>query len=128
MPLVPYSGGKHVSAKAVALEAEQLVLSKEEMKDLLWLISRAVAEGTLFFSLKEQIPSWTAFFVKINKAETPRESVIGYSQVLDHSPTELSTVYTSLKTSIAMADQIGQTDVVYAKAVEIINKKENELG
>ena len=47
----------------------------------------------------------------------------------------MSTVYTSLKQSIAMADQIGQTDVVvvcdlaiYAKAVEIMNKKENELG
>ena len=73
--------------------------------------------------------------MKINEAETPRESVIGYSQVLDHSPAELSTVYTSLKRSIATADQIGQTDVVvvcdlaiYTKAVEIMNKKENELG
>ena len=72
--------------------------------------------------------------MKINEAETPRESVIGYSQVLDHSPTELSTIYTSLKRSIVMADQIGQTHVVvvcdlaiYAKAVEIMNKKENEL-
>ena len=73
--------------------------------------------------------------MKINEAETPRESVIGYSQVLDHSHTELSTVYTSLKRSIAMADQIGQTDVVAVcdldindKTVEIINKKENKLG
>ena len=37
----------------MALDAEQLVLSKEEliggeMKDLLWLISRAAAEDTLF--------------------------------------------------------------------------------
>ena len=39
------------------------------------------------------------------------------------------------KRSIAMADQIGQTDAVvvcdlaiYAKTVEIMNKKENELG
>ena len=137
MPLVPYSGGKRVSPEAVALDAEQLVLSKqelivEEMKDLLWLISRASAEDTLFSSLKEkqQIPSWTTFFVKINEVETPCESVIGCSQVLDHSPTELSTVYTSLKRSIAMAKQIGQTDVVVicdlaisAKAVEIMNKK-----
>ena len=73
--------------------------------------------------------------MKINEAETPRESVIGCSQVLDHSPAELCTVYTSFKQSIAMADQIGQTDVVvvcdlamYAKSVEIMNKKENELG
>ena len=107
------------------------------MKDLLWLISRAAAEDTLFSLLKEkqQIPSWTAFFVKINETETPCESVIGYNQVLDHSLTELSTVYTPLKRSIAMADQIGQTDVVvvcdlaiYTEAVEIINKKENEFG
>ena len=135
--LVPYSGGKNVSPKAVALDTEQLVLSKEElivgeMKDVLWLISRAAAEDTLFSLLKEkqQIPSWTAFFVKINEAETPRESVICFSQLLDHSPTELSTTYTSLKRSIATADQIGLTDVVvacglaiYAKAVEIMNKK-----
>ena len=53
VPLVPYSEGKRVSPKAVALDAEQLVLSKEEliigkMKDLLWLISRAATEDTLF--------------------------------------------------------------------------------
>ena len=53
VPLVPYSEGKRVSPKAVALDAEQLVLSKEELivgkiKDLLWLISRAAAEDTLF--------------------------------------------------------------------------------
>ena len=72
--------------------------------------------------------------MKINVAESPHESVIGYSQVLDHSSTELSTVYTYLERSIAMADQIGQTDevvicdpAIYAKAVEITNKKENEL-
>ena len=40
VPLVPYSEGKRVSPKAVALDAEQLVLSKEElrageMKDIL---------------------------------------------------------------------------------------------
>ena len=142
MLLVPYSGRKRVSPKAVALDAEQLVSSNEEkivreMQDLLWLISRAAAEDTLFPSLKEKqlILSWTAFFVKINEAETPRESVIGYSQVLDHSSTELSIVYTSFKRSITMAGQIGQTDVVivcdladYAKAAEIINKKKNELG
>ena len=70
-----------------------------------------------------------------NEAKTPRESVIGYSQVIDHNTTELSMVYTSLERSNAMADQISQTDVVvvcnlaiYAKAVKIINKKENELA
>ena len=48
-----------LSPKAVALDAEQLILSKEElivgeMKDVLWLISRAVAEDKLFSSLKEK--------------------------------------------------------------------------
>ena len=76
-----------------------------------------------------------SFLCEDNEAETQCESVIGCSQVLAHSLSELSTVYTSFKRSIAMANQIGQPDVVvvcdlaiYAKAVEIINKKENELG
>ena len=43
MPLITYSGGKRVNSKTVALDVDQLVLSKEEliageMKDLLSLI------------------------------------------------------------------------------------------
>ena len=52
-PPVPYSGGSVSSPKAVTLDAEQLVLSKEElivgeMKDVLWLIFRTPTEDKLF--------------------------------------------------------------------------------
>ena len=63
----------------------------------------------------------------IHKDDDPPISVVGYYPMIDASPTELSTVYTLLKHSIAMADEIRQEDVVivmdqaiYAKAQEII--------
>jgi hypothetical protein len=59
----------------------------------------------------------------------PRQSNIGYCEVIDASPTELPVVYNVLKRSISMADQLNQQDVVvvfdqaiYAKALEIIWK------
>ena len=63
----------------------------------------------------------------IHKDDNPPLSVVRYCPMIDASPTELSTVYTLLKHSIAMADEIRQEDVVivmdqaiYAKAQEII--------
>ena len=60
--------------------------------------------------IQQRIPAWTSFNVSIQTA-IPRQSVIGYCQVIDANPTELTTVYTILQQSIAMADAIGQHDV-----------------
>ena len=62
------------------------------------------------------------------------KSVVGYCQLIDASPTELSTVYTLLKKSVEMAIQMGLDDTVvvldqaiYAKALEVIWKQKEEF-
>jgi len=73
------------------------------------------------------IPAWTDFNIKLRQEDVPRESSIGYCQVIDASPTEIPTVYTLLQRSLLMADQLGQQNVIivfdqaiYAKALEVI--------
>ena len=64
----------------------------------------------------------------------PRECSIGYCQVIEASPTELPTVYTLLRRSLQMADQLSQQDVIvvldeaiYAKALEVIWQNQEEF-
>ena len=63
------------------------------------------------------------------------KSVVGYCQLIDASPTELSTVNTLLKNSVEMAVPIELNDTVvvldqaiYAKALEVIEKQKEEFG
>ena len=67
--------------------------------------------------------------------DPPLPSVVGYSQVIDASPADISVVYTTLVKSLQMEDQIGQKEVIvvfdyaiYAKAVEIVSQKNEELN
>ena len=76
-----------------------------------------------FFS----VSGWSAFNARIHAKDVPPACTIGYCQTIDASPTEPRTVYTLLKRSVAICDQLGQEDVVivldqaiYCKAKEII--------
>ena len=51
---------------------------------------------------------WTAF----NGILCEKKSIVGYALVIDVSSTKLPTVYNILKRSLAIADQIGQNDVM----------------
>ena len=80
------------------------------------------------------ISGWSAFNAEIHAKDVPPPCTIGYSQTIDASPTETSTVYTLLKRSVAFCDQLGQEDVVivldqaiYCKAKEIIWQCPNEF-
>ena len=105
--------------------------------DFGWLFFRLAfrADDIFKFSQSQQvIPSWTAFNATfVSSDDPPLPSVVGYSQVIDASPTDLSVVYTTLVESLQMADQIGQKDVIvvfdyeiYAKAMEIASQKNEE--
>ena len=67
--------------------------------------------------------------------DPPLPSVVGYSQIIDASPTDLSVVCIRLVKSLQMADQIGQKDAIvvfdyaiHAKAVEMVSKKQGWIG
>ena len=68
------------------------------------------------------------------KNEILPKSVVGYCQLIDASPTELSTVYILLRKSAEMALQMGLDNTVvvldqaiYAKALDVIWKQKEEF-
>ena len=98
--------------------------------DFGWMLCRQPMEDNLFSFASDQsqvIPAWTGFNIKLRQENVPRESSIGYCQVIHASPTEIPTVYTLLQRSLLIADQLGQQNVIvvfgqaiYAKALEVI--------
>ena len=107
--------------------------------DSIWLISRLTLAHSLHPTSADPhcqtVPSWTAFSAKLNKENIPLPSNVGYCQAIDASATEMSTIYTALCKSIRMGEQLGQEDIVivfdlaiYAKAVEIIWKRQEEMN
>ena len=105
--------------------------------DFGWRICRQSYEDGIFDVRNDQpqvIPAWNGFNSVLKANDPLRECSIGYCEVIDLSPTELPTIYTLLKRSIKMADQLGQEDVIvvfdqaiYAKALEIKWQREEEF-
>lgn len=142
--VLPYSAGKRVGpSRAVPVDVEILEKTKQilcqrqaQHVDFAWFLARLPLQETLFDAddhLYQTVPGWSAFNAKTQDTNV-KCSVIGYSQVIDASPTELATVYTVLKRSLAMGDQLGQHDIIvvfdqaiYAKALDIIWKRPEEF-
>ena len=97
--------------------------------DFGWILSRLPLKDTLFQVDENQsqvIPAWTGFNAKLHDQIAHRACTVGYCQVIEASPTELPTVYTVLRRSLDMANQLGQQDVIvvfdqaiYAKALDV---------
>ena len=102
------------------------------IKDFAWFLSRT--KNSPEDDSPQSVPAWRGFNALANKEDIPTKSVVGYCQLIDASPTELSTVYTLLKKSVEMAEQIGLDDTVvvldqaiYAKALEVVWKQQEEF-
>jgi len=83
---------------------------------------------------RQTVPGWSGFNAVASDQKIPPKSAVGYCQLIDASPTELSTVYTLLKNSLEMATQLGLDDTVvvldqaiYAKAIEVVWKQKEEF-
>ncbi len=107
--------------------------------DFLWFLLRLpLSEGSLFDFNSQQtqiIPGWSPFNHILRKEAIPMKNTIGYCQVIDDSPTKLSTVYTALKRSIAMAHELAQEEIdivfdqaIYCKALEVIWSQGDEFS
>ena len=105
--------------------------------DFGWMLVRQAFEDTVFTLVEDQrqvIPAWTSFNILLQMNEVPQKSCIGYCPVIEASPTELPTVYTLLKRSLQMGDQLNQSDVIvvldqaiYAKALEVIWQNQEQF-
>ena len=137
----PYITRGRASPSPVALNYQCLVELQDDYfsakeADFAWLLSRMDIKDNLFSSgdNNPSIPHWTAFFVQLSTGAAPRQNVIGYCPTIPSSPTELTTVHSLLRKSLAMADQLGQVDcpivldqAIYAKAQEIIWQNPEEF-
>ena len=104
-----YVSGKQVSPQPVLLLEEDLkpqnaIFADFHKLDFGWLLSRLAfrAYEILKLSRSQQvIPSWIAFNATfVSSDDPPLPSVVGYSQVIDASPSDLSVVYTTLVKSL----------------------------
>ena len=131
-------GPPPINLSEIELQRSTHILSPHSFKDNGWMLCRLNPSADIFTPNQEesqQIAAWTAFNVNISQDDGISESIVGYCQVIDSSPTEMPTVYTVLKRSIQMADQLGQQDVIivfdqaiYAKANEIIWRCQEEMN
>lgn len=106
--------------------------------DFGWLLCRQPVQDTIFNFEENQCqvtPAWTAFNIKLQQNAIPRESSIGYCQVIEASPTEMQTVYTILQRSLQMANQLQQRDAIvvldlaiYAKALKVMLQNKEEFS
>ena len=117
--ILPYSAGKRTSPGRVIMNEGTVdsltgIQNNTIRKGFAWRIYRQPVDTSLFQFKEEQqrIPGWARFNGIVCKQDIPRKSVVGYCQVIDASPTELSTVYTLLTKSVAMGKDIGVEDIM----------------
>ena len=82
----------------------------------------------------QTVPGWTGFNSVLYSENVPAYSSVGYCPVIEASPTELDTVYTLIKRSVAMGKKLGQDDIIivmdqaiYDKAQQIVLQKNKEF-
>ena len=104
------------------------------IKDFAWFMSRITYPTDELTDTLQTVPGWSGFNALSSTQEIPPKSVVGYCQLIDASPTDLSTVYSLLKKSVEMATQLCLDDTVvvldqaiYAKALEVVWKKKEEF-
>ena len=109
------------------------------LKDFAWFLSRLPLTEDVHLidetaETPQSVPGWSGFNIVAKRNDVPGKSIVGYCQLIDASPTELSTVYTLLKKSVAMANRLGLDDTVivldqaiYAKALAVIWKQQQEF-
>ena len=103
--------------------ARDLLFADQSFLYTMWVILRK--DGNI-----PHIPSWTGFFIDLNKNLTVKRSNIGYLDCLDAPATEMSTIYFMMERSLRIKDQLQPNSVVcvcdqaiYTK-VHQINSKE----
>ena len=137
-----YYSGKRLNPDAINLSEDQLkstsrIQEMANQTDFGWLLVKISLKDNLFQIQQENqvVPSWKTFNAIISKDQLSLQSTIRYCQTIDSSITNMATVYTLLKQSVTMGDQLSQQDImitfdlaIYAKAVDVIWKNSEELS
>ena len=131
--VLPFHSGPRQGPSQFHIGVQDVIMTNPDTRayaDFGWMLCRQPIDNSIFTLANDRsqvILAWTAFNIKLKQKDVPRESSIGYYQVIDASPTEMPTVYNLLQRSLQIADQLGQQNVIivldqviYAKALEVI--------
>jgi len=89
--------------KDAALSQEQVVSRKI---DLVYVLCKQLSANVIDDDAKSILPRWTGFNTHISKGSTKPLSAVGYLPIIDAPVTELSTVFTLLKKSLKIAENL----------------------
>ena len=110
------------------LEVNTDAISKSQTKDLIWELARSAAVGT------HTIPAWSGFNAMTSVKNIP-VATIRYLPFIHASPTDLSTIYTTLLKLVAVAKNLEQDHIlitadlaIYCKAQQILWSKPESLA
>ncbi len=137
-PTMPRTGPESLTIDVDQMTATTPENTAAQKKDMGWFLARLSTEELLFQPREDHdqsIPGWTAFNRILQENAAPRQSTIGYCQTIDASPTEVSTVYTLLKRSLIMANELHQFDcpvvcdlAIFSKMMQIIWQRPDEFS
>ena len=108
--LPDYINAKKIGAKIMPAREESfardLLFADQSFLYNMWVILRKDENIP-------HIPSWTDFFIDLNKNLTVKPSSIGYVDCLDAPATEMSTIYFMIERLIRIKDQLQLKSIVY---------------
>ena len=119
--VLPFHSGPRQGPSQFHIGVQDVIMTNPDTRayarsiDFGWMLCRQPIDNSIFTLANDRsqvIPAWTAFNIKLKQKDVPRESSIGYCQVIDASPTEMPTVYNLLQRSLQIADQLGQQNVI----------------
>lgn len=108
-----YLSGRRKGPMPRVIGMNKVVANKEDynearQKDFGWFLTRLPLTLDLHQLSEEHqqnVPSWTAFNMVLQKGNVPEPSIVSYLPAMHAASTELSTVYTVLKHTLSIADQ-----------------------
>ena len=102
-------------------------IAAADKKDITWQVVRRGKDT------KQEVPAWTAYNSYLSTQDLP-VTTVRYLPFIRASPTELSTIYTSLLNLVAVSHKLDQSHIlvtadmaIYSKAQEILWSKPTTL-
>ena len=113
-------GNMFITERDLSLQ-ETACINQSKQKDIAWCLpqSRNDPEGRA--NTQQLVPGWSGFNAVIS-TDIPSLCTVCYCPVIEVSPTELSTVYTLLKRSVEMGQQLGHEEVIIVMDLAVYAK------
>ena len=111
-----------ISDASVLAEGDEAVSSKfaSKIEDFLWSLCRGKRRVSM------RIPSWAGSNSLLSIKDIPLTTV-RYFLFIQAPPSDLSTVYTALMTSVEVAEKLGQSHILVTAGLAIYSKVQQIL-